>query len=553
MLLADALLAVAGNYLAFWLRFDGVIPPAYWMLWLQTIPCLVLIRGLTFVSFHLYDSVWQYVGLRDLRAIAASVAASSVVFCLLIRGVLDLGAYPRSVFVVDLVLVVFLMGAVRVSWRLAREYRANARTKSVLIFGAGDAGEAIVREILNGGEHGYHPVGFVDDDPAKVGRRIHGVPVLGTQADLPRIIAETNPSEVLVAIARATPQMLRQVVKALESHKLPIKAVPHLRDVLISASMGIALTAGGSMQPEEVLHNADLAMYQAKAEGRGRYELYQPGLSVSTRERLDLQSDLRTAGARQELTLRYQPVLTLATLRPVEVEALIRWDHRRRGALLPADFIALSEETGLMVPMGQWVLREACRQTRAWQGDGSATPPLVVGVNLSASQFERDALPDEIGTILRETGLQPSRLQLEVSEAVLMRDDPRMLHRLEALKTIGVRLAIDDFGTGYASLSYLKRLPVDCLKIDRSLVKGVGSDTEDTAIVRAVVALARSLGIVVTAEGVETAEQLFQLRALGCEQGQGYYFARPVSADRLPELLSSLDADDRHGSPSCLG
>jgi EAL domain-containing protein (putative c-di-GMP-specific phosphodiesterase class I) len=294
-------------------------------------------------------------------------------------------------------------------------------------------------------------------------------------------------------------------------------------------------------------------MYQAKAEGRGRYELYQPGLSVSTRERLDLQSDLRTAGARQELSLRYQPVVTLATLRPVEVEALIRWDHRRRGALLPADFIALSEETGLMVPMGQWVLREACRQTRAWQGDGSATPPLVVGVNLSTSQFERDALPDEIGTILRETGLQPSRLQLEVSEAVLMRDDPRMLHRLEALKGIGVRLAIDDFGTGYASLSYLKRLPVDGLKIDRSLVKGVGSDTEDTAIVRAVVALARSLGIVVTAEGVETAEQLFQLRALGCEQGQGYYFARPVSADRLPELLSSLDADDRHGSPSCLG
>jgi EAL domain-containing protein (putative c-di-GMP-specific phosphodiesterase class I) len=307
------------------------------------------------------------------------------------------------------------------------------------------------------------------------------------------------------------------------------------------------------MQPDEVLRNADLAMYQAKAEGRGRYELYQPGLSVSTRERLDLQSDLRTAGARQELTLRYQPVVTLATLRPAEVEALIRWDHRRRGALLPADFIALSEESGLMVPMGQWVLREACRQTRAWQGDGPGTPPLVVGVNLSASQFERDALPEEIGAILRETGLEPARLQLEVSEAVLMRDDPRMLHRLEALKGIGVRLAIDDFGTGYASLSYLKRLPVDGLKIDRSLVKGVGSDTEDTAIVRAVVTLARTLGIVVTAEGVETAEQLFQLRAIGCDQGQGYYFARPVSADRLPELLSSLGADDRHGSPSCLG
>ena len=321
------------------------------------------------------------------------------------------------------------------------------------------------------------------------------------------------------------------------------------RDILISASIGIALTRGGSMQSDEVLHNADLAMYQAKAEGRARYELYQPGLSVSTRERLDLQSDLRTAGARQELSLRYQPVVTLASVRAVEVEALIRWDHRRRGALLPADFIALSEESGLMVPMGQWVLREACRQARAWQRD----MPLIVGVNLSASQFERDALPDEVAQILRETELDSSHLQLEISEAVLMRDDPKMFDRLDALKKIGVRLAIDDLGTGYASLSYLKRLPVDCLKIDRSLIKGVGFDNEDTAIIRAVVTLARSLGITVTAEGVETTEQLSQLRELGCEQGQGYYFARPVSADRLPELLASLDADDRRGSPTCLG
>ena len=325
------------------------------------------------------------------------------------------------------------------------------------------------------------------------------------------------------------------------------------RDVLISASMGIALTAGGSMQPDEVLHNADLAMYQAKAEGRGRYELYQPGLSVSTRERLDLQSDLRTAGARQELSLRYQPVVALATGRAIEVEALIRWDHRRRGALLPADFMALSEETGLIVPMGQWVLREACRQARLWQAEWPGAAPLIVGVNLSASQFERDVLPTEISGILRETGLEPRRLQLEISEAVIMRDDPRTLDRLDALKAAGVRLAIDDFGTGYASLSYLKRLPVDCLKIDRSLIRGVGQDMEDTAIIRAVASLARSLGIVVTAEGVETAEQVSQLKMVGCDQGQGYYFARPVSADRLPELLGSLGADDRQGSPSWLG
>jgi diguanylate cyclase (GGDEF)-like protein len=325
------------------------------------------------------------------------------------------------------------------------------------------------------------------------------------------------------------------------------------RDVLISASIGVALTGGGSMQPEEVLRNADLAMYQAKAEGRARYELYEPDLSVSTRERLDLQADLRTAGARQELSLRYQPVVSLANIRPVEVEALVRWDHRRRGALLPADFIGLSEETGLIVPMGQWILREACRQARTWQTESSGIPPLVVSVNLSAGQFERDALRDEVATILGETGLEPGRLQLEISEAVLMRDDPRMFDRLEALRAIGVRLAIDDFGTGYASLSYLKRLPVDCLKIDRSLVKGVGYETEDAAIIRAVATLARSLGITVTAEGVETHAQLVQLREVGCDQGQGYFFARPVSADRVPELIASLGADDRHGSPSWLG
>jgi diguanylate cyclase (GGDEF)-like protein len=289
------------------------------------------------------------------------------------------------------------------------------------------------------------------------------------------------------------------------------------RDVLISASIGVALTGGGSMQPEEVLHNADLAMYQAKAEGRARYELYEPGLNVTTRERLDLQADLRTAGARQELSLRYQPVVTLASIRPVEVEALVRWTTTR-GALLPADFIGL-EETGYR-PDGPMDPREACRQARAWQTESSEMPPLIVSVNLSAGQFERTALPEEVATIVRETGLEPGRLQLEISEAVLMRDDPQMLDRLEALKAIGVRLAIDDFGTGYASLSYLKRLPVDCLKIDRSLVKGVAYETEDTAIIRAVTSLAKSLGITVTAEGVETHEQLPAARG-GLRSGPG--------------------------------
>ena len=232
VVLVDLLLTVAGNYFAFWLRFDGAIPAPFWNLWRETIPLLVLLRGLSFFLFHLHDSVWRYVGLRDLRAIVACVTASGALFCLLIRGGLGLRAYPRSVFLMDVVLVVLLMVAARVGWRLWREYRANARTKRVLVFGAGEAGARIVGEMLKGGEHGYHPVGFVDDDPAKVGQRIHGIPVLGTRADLPRIIGETNPSEVLVAIARAAPGMFRGVVKELESHKLLIRAMPHLRDIL---------------------------------------------------------------------------------------------------------------------------------------------------------------------------------------------------------------------------------------------------------------------------------------------------------------------------------
>jgi len=232
VVLVDLLLTVAANYFAFWLRYDGAIPAAVWNLWAVTVPALVLLRGLSFIPFHVHDSVWEYVGLRDLRAIMGSVITSSVVFCLLIRGVLGLRAYPRSVFLMDVVLVVSLMAAARVGWRLLREHRGNTGTRRVLIFGAGDAGASIVREILKGGAHGYRPVGFVDDDPAKVGRRIHGIPVLGTRADLPRIIGETRPTEVLVAIAQAAPQTFRGVVKELESHKLTIRAMPHLRDIL---------------------------------------------------------------------------------------------------------------------------------------------------------------------------------------------------------------------------------------------------------------------------------------------------------------------------------
>jgi FlaA1/EpsC-like NDP-sugar epimerase len=229
---AHAGLAVVANFLAFWLRFDGEIPRQYWDMWTQTIPWLLGIRVLTFRLLHLYDGMWQYVGVRDLRSMVIGALSSTAVFYVLIRGVLRLPAYPLSVFFVDCMLLVVLLVGLRVAWRLWREHRPSTRTRRVLIYGAGDAGEMILREMLNGGDRERLPVGFVDDDPTKIGRRIHGVPVLGTRQDLARIIVDANPAEVLMAMPRAASEVLRAIVKELEPYKLPIKTVPRLRDIL---------------------------------------------------------------------------------------------------------------------------------------------------------------------------------------------------------------------------------------------------------------------------------------------------------------------------------
>jgi FlaA1/EpsC-like NDP-sugar epimerase len=229
---AHAVLAVVANYLAFWLRFDGDIPRPYWDMFAETIPWLLAIRVLSFRSFHMYDDMWQYVGMRDLRSMVIGAVFSTALFYVVIRRVLHLPAYPRSVFVVDCMLLVVLLAGLRIAWRLWREHRPSTRTRRVLIFGAGDAGEMILREMLNGGNRERLPVGFVDDDPTKIGRRIHGVPVLGTRRDLARIIGDSNPAEVLMAMPRVGSDVLRAVVKDLEPYKLPIKTVPRLSDIL---------------------------------------------------------------------------------------------------------------------------------------------------------------------------------------------------------------------------------------------------------------------------------------------------------------------------------
>src|SRR6266404_5784260 len=263
-----------------------------------------------------------------------------------------------------------------------------------------------------------------------------------------------------------------------------------------------------------------IAMYHAKGKGKARYEIFDKSMNAPAQERMDLELDLRNAVARGEFVLHYQPVVDLPTGRISEVEALVRWKHPQRGLLFPADFIGLSEETGLIVALGRWVLHEACRQTRQWQL-ASPDSKLAISVNLSARQLQQPGLVEEIAAVLHETRLDAADLRLEITETVVMHDAPTTLAKLEALKTLGVQLAIDDFGTGYSSLGYLKRFPVDTLKIDRSFVKGIGDDVEDSAIVRAVITVAKSLNLSVTAEGIETAEQLEHQRALGCEQGQG--------------------------------
>ncbi|HVM02336.1 MAG TPA: EAL domain-containing protein [Acidimicrobiales bacterium] len=309
------------------------------------------------------------------------------------------------------------------------------------------------------------------------------------------------------------------------------------RDVPVSASIGVVIGHPDHSSAEQCLRDADVAMYRAKSKGKARYEVFRPGTGSEEAARLDREIALRRAVELGELEVHYQPVIELETASIVSVEALVRWRHPNRGLVPPAEFIPLAEETGMIAAVGRYVLEEACRQLRAWTDSDPSRRDLVVAVNLSAHQFRLPDLTEKVADVLEVTGLQPSRLCLEVTESAMMADADAATVMLERLKALGTRVSIDDFGTGYSSLSYLKRFPVDYVKIDRSFIGELREGDVDTEIVRAVIRLASAVGMRSVAEGVENERQLLVLRELGCHLVQGYFLARPQPAAETERLL----------------
>ncbi len=282
-------------------------------------------------------------------------------------------------------------------------------------------------------------------------------------------------------------------------------------------------------------------MCRAKQQGGNCYQFFTAAMQAQVRARMEMEHRLRQALERKEFVLHYQPSVVLSDGRIAGVEALLRWQHPTRGLVAPADFIKVAEETGLILPIGAWVLREACRQAREWQLENPADPPLTMAVNVSARQVHQPGLPIVLAEALEESGLPPHTLILEITESVMMQDAKLMMTRLQALKDLGLRLAIDDFGTGYSSLSYLRQFPFDLLKIDKSFIDDVGAAPQQKELTRAIIELGKTLELELVAEGIERNEQLSRLKLLDCDLGQGFYFAEPMDRDAVDEVLATMN------------
>jgi diguanylate cyclase (GGDEF)-like protein len=315
-------------------------------------------------------------------------------------------------------------------------------------------------------------------------------------------------------------------------------AQPHSidrHDLHVTSSIGVSVYPDDGLDAETLIRNADTAMYQAKENGRRSFQFFKPAMNVRAVERQFIEEGLRRALERREFALHYQPKVNLTTGAITGAEALLRWTHPTRGLVSPADFIPVAEDCGLILPIGAWVLREACEQARAWMDAG--LPATSVAVNVSAMEFRNENFLDGLVAILNETGFDPRSLELELTESVLMKHAAVTATILRTLRKSGIRVAVDDFGTGYSSLSYLQKFPVDAVKIDQSFVRQISTAGDDTTIVKAVIGMARGLKLRVIAEGVETPEELAFLRAYRCEEAQGYYFSRPVPAQQFAMLL----------------
>ena len=317
-------------------------------------------------------------------------------------------------------------------------------------------------------------------------------------------------------------------------------AEPHCidqHDLHVTTSIGLSVYPDDGLDAETLIKNADLAMYQAKESGRQSYQFFKPAMNVRAVERQSIEESLRRALERQELAVHYQPKVNLNTGEIIGAEALVRWNHPERGPVSPGKFIPVAEDCGLIVSIGNWVLREACRQTRAWADAG--LPLATIAVNISAIEFRNEHFLDSVFAILQDTGLSPRRLELELTETVLMKRADSTESVFKKLRAGGVQLAVDDFGTGYSSLSYLRKFPIDSLKIDQSFVRQITANPDDTAIVTAVISMGRSLNLRVIAEGVETRQEMEFLQAHHCDEAQGYYFSRPLAAQEFARLLET--------------
>jgi diguanylate cyclase (GGDEF)-like protein len=302
---------------------------------------------------------------------------------------------------------------------------------------------------------------------------------------------------------------------------------------VIGASVGIAVGPGDGLKPDKLLRNADLALYRAKGDGRGTFRFFEPAMDLQMQTRRIMEQDLRRALPAGQFELYYQPVVNLASNEISGFEALIRWNHPQKGLVAPAAFIPLAEEIGFIVPIGEWVIRQACTTAAQWPGD------LHVAVNISAVQFRSPGLMQVIVGALAASGLHPTRLEIEITESVLLQNKETTLAVLHQLRALGIRIAMDDFGTGYSSLTYLQCFPFDKIKIDRSFVKDITENAGSLNIVRAVAALANGMGMTATAEGVETSEQLDKITSEGCTEMQGYLFSRPLPAQEIERLFLS--------------